>query len=106
MDGLEVLVWALVGLRLVALVLQIAVARAKQAACPVRRSVDPCLGPVTGLPPRPLPTAEDVLEARLFHGAMSREDYRAEMARLAAQDELSHPLPPIGPDRAGPAPGG
>jgi len=106
MNGLEVLVWAVIGLRLVILVLQIAVARAKPAASPVRRFVDPCLGPVTGLPPRPLPTTEDVLQARLLRGAMSREDYRTEMTRLAAQDDLSHPLPPIGPDRTGPAAGG
>ena len=103
MGGLQIVVWALIGLRLVILVLQIAVARRKRAATPARRYVDPCLGPVTGLPPRTLPTAADVLQARLFGGAMSREDYRAEMAWLAARDDVSHPLPPVGPGRTGPA---
>ena len=94
MDNLGVLVWALVGLRLAILVVQIAVSRGRRATSPMRQRVDPCLGPVTGLPPQPSPTAEDIVQDRLLCGAMSREDFRTEMARLAAQDDLSHPVSP------------
>jgi hypothetical protein len=34
------------------------------------------------------------VQDRLLCGAMSREDFRTEMARLAAQDDLSHPVSP------------
>lgn len=92
MTVLVVLVWALVGLRLMLLILQVARVREDRPVSAVRPHVDPCLGPVTGLPPRPLPTPESVLQTSLIRGAISREYYRAEMARLAAEDELRHPL--------------
>lgn len=94
MTVLVVLVWALVGLRLVLLILQVARVPGERPVSAVRPHVDPCLGPVTGLPPHPLPAPESVLRTGLMHGAISREHYRAEMARLAAEDELRHPLCP------------
>jgi hypothetical protein len=93
MTVLVVLAWALVGLRLVLLTRQVA-HRGDGPVSAVRPHVDPCLGPATGLPPRPPPAPESALQARLIHGVISREHYRAEMARLAAEDELRHPLCP------------
>lgn len=94
MNDLVVLMGAFLVPRFVTRVLQLATGRGTRPTRPVRQYVDPCLGPVTGLPPRPLPTAEDVLQARLLGGAMSREDYRGAMARLAVDDERSHPVSP------------
>ena len=83
MTVLVVLVWALVGLRLVLLILQVARVPGERPVSAVRPHVDPCLGPATGLPPCPLPTPEHALRARLTSGAINREHYRAEMSRLA-----------------------
>ena len=82
--NLVVLVAVLVGLCLVLLVLQVVFVRARRPVPEVRHGVDPCLGPVTGLPPRPLLRPDDVLQERLLRGMLSQERYRAEMARLAA----------------------
>ncbi|GAA4607536.1 hypothetical protein BJY16_006383 [Actinoplanes octamycinicus] len=52
------------------------------------RRVDPCLGPVWGLPPKPAePDRERVLFDRLRTGRISKARYRAAMAELAAGDE-------------------
>jgi hypothetical protein len=94
MDDFIPLMSTVLGRRLAILLLHAAITRPRRPEPAARRRVDPCLGPVTGLPPRPLPTAEDVLQARLRGGAMSREDYRSAMARLATEDDASHPTPP------------
>jgi len=49
MTVLVVLVWALVGLRLVLLFHQVARVRGRRPDAPDRPHVDPCLGPLTGL---------------------------------------------------------
>lgn len=94
MNEFVLLMSAVLGLRLAISLLHAAVTRRRMPEPAARRRVDPCLSPVTGLPPRPLPTAEDALQARLRGAAISREDYRAAMARLATEDDASHPVPP------------
>jgi hypothetical protein len=94
MDDFIPLMSAVFGRRLAIFLLHAAITRRRQPESAARRRVDPCLGPVTGLPPRPLPTAEDELQDGLRGGAMSREDYRSAMARLATEDDASHPVPP------------
>ncbi|MEV4702938.1 hypothetical protein [Actinoplanes sp. NPDC049316] len=98
MNTLVVVVWVLIGMHLVAL----AFAPLLTPKDPPGRGarVDPCLGPVIGLPPdRPAPSPvrdpspDGVLQAQLFSGEISRDEYRAAMARLAEQDEREHPVP-------------
>ncbi|GIE29720.1 hypothetical protein Ait01nite_027650 [Actinoplanes italicus] len=97
MDALLVIAGALLFMRLVGLVVLILADRADTTAGPVPPRVDPCLGPVQGLPPatgaqrgagpRPgRPDGETVLLSRLTSGRLSREQYRAAMADLARRD--------------------
>ncbi|UQU61836.1 hypothetical protein COUCH_22620 [Couchioplanes caeruleus] len=102
MNTLVVVVWVLIALHLVALAFA-PILGPRDAGRPGEQEprVDPCLGPVMGLPPsrRPVPAAaaevspDAVLQELLFSGAISRTHYRAAMARLAAQDEREHPAP-------------
>lgn len=101
---LVVVVWVLIGVHLVALAFApLLTPRDPGRPEPEVRGpyADPCLGPVLGLPPyRPAgpdsaddPSPDGLLQAQLFSGEISRDDYRAAMARLAAQDEREHPAP-------------
>ena len=96
-DTLTIVVWILIAVRLISLLplprRGPARTRPASAAAPHAR-VDPCLGEVLALPPKPAPCGEAVLYARLTAGAISRERYRAEMAALAARDEQEHPVEP------------
>ncbi|WP_433797125.1 hypothetical protein [Actinoplanes sp. CA-252034] len=59
---------------------------------------DPCLGPLLDLPVAP-PDPERTLLADLRAGRITRDDYRAAMAALAARSAATHPLQtPSGPD--------
>ncbi|MGA5298309.1 hypothetical protein ACPCHT_00190 [Nucisporomicrobium flavum] len=102
MNTLVVVVWVLIAMHLVALAFApILSPRETDRPGDEGTRVDPCLGPVLSLPPRrePVPAApaeaspDAVLQELLFSGAISRTDYRAAMARLAAQDEREHPAP-------------
>ncbi|GIE78912.1 hypothetical protein Aph02nite_48620 [Actinoplanes philippinensis] len=59
---------------------------------------DPCLGPLMDLP-LPPPDPERSLLTSLAAGRITRADYRAAMAALAAREAATHPLQtPGGPD--------
>ncbi|MFC4070425.1 hypothetical protein [Actinoplanes subglobosus] len=66
---------------------------------PLPTHPDPCLAPLLDLPPPAAPEPERDLLGELRSGRISRDDYRAEMAALAARDARSHPLQsPATPD--------
>ncbi|GAA2673419.1 hypothetical protein [Actinoplanes palleronii] len=60
------------------------------------RRVDPCLGPLLALPAPPVrtphPQPGGTLLDRLRSGQISRAEYRARMAAVAARDARIHPL--------------
>jgi hypothetical protein len=97
MDVLLVIVGILLFMRFVGLVVLILADRDGGTARTAVSRVDPCLGPVQGLPPttgkeyraEPGPTLSDeetILLGRLRSGSLSREQYRAAMAELARRD--------------------
>ncbi|BEL04720.1 hypothetical protein Q0Z83_029110 [Actinoplanes sichuanensis] len=60
---------------------------------------DPCLAPLLDLPLPPAPDPEKALLKKLRAGRISRDDYRAAMADLAAEEARAHPLrAPATPD--------
>jgi hypothetical protein len=66
---------------------------------PLPHHLDPCLAPLLDLPMPPAPDPERALLAELRSGRISRHDYRAAMAALAAREAQAHPLQtPAGPD--------
>jgi len=96
MNGLVVLFFVLVGLRLLGLALQWRLSRSRVGGARRPATADPCLGPVLATPPKVPRSPEDTLYAHLRSGLISRSQYRAGMARLARLDDRSHPveLPP------------
>ena len=90
MTGLTVLAIVLVGLRLVALVVQLAAARAPSPGEKPAVRMDPCLGPFAAVP-APSRSPEGDLAAGLIAGTISRRSYQQTMARLAGED-ADHPL--------------
>jgi hypothetical protein len=100
MDMLLVIVGILLFMRFVGLAVLILADRDGGTARTASPRVDPCLGPVQGLPPgtgtkcRAEPglaqsDEETILLGRLRSGKISREQYRAAMAELARRDSAA-----------------
>jgi hypothetical protein len=66
---------------------------------PLPTHPDPCLAPLLDLPLTARPDPERSLLRKLRSGRITRDDYRAAMAALAAREARSHPLQtPTAPD--------
>lgn len=89
-DALIVLVLILLGLRLVAMTLEVLMSRSHQAREP-KTDFDPCLEPYVLRRPAPA-SGEGELVSGLTTGVIDRPRYQQEMAALAAADARAHPL--------------
>lgn len=90
MTILTVIMFAAIGLRLVALVVQAAASRTPLEQPSSGAAIDPCLGP-TGWPSWPL-TPEGRLVSDLACGAISRRRYQQEMTALAEAEDRAQPF--------------
>lgn len=93
MDALVVLVFVLIGMGLLGLCALLPRPSPRPrptsptgAGAP-RERIDPCLAPVMAFPPESSPSPESDLYAELASGAISRRQYRDQMAALATRDD-------------------